>query len=289
MVTAQSLLAAYLLATLPSLLLTGADGGAWAIAVAHVAVCVGLLKRPRRGTDTMDFWAWAPLLAVPLLYAEIPLLNQWSGQGYHDDVVQVWDAALFGGQPSVLWSTTAPWLWLSEPLHAAYLTYYPLIYLPFAILYRARRSEDFHGGARVVMGTFLTCYVGFILFPVQGPRYLLSPPDALPVGPMRGLSLLVLETGSSRGAAFPSAHVALATAQALLAHRAFGPFWGRALGVIALALAAGAVYGGFHYVSDVVAGGVVGALAFWIGGRVQPPSTTQASSNTPVVPVEGEA
>jgi membrane-associated phospholipid phosphatase len=109
-----------------------------------------------------------------------------------------------------------------------------------------------------------SCYLIFVVWPVQGPRYL-SPPIGVPTGPVRGLALTILEGGSSRGAAFPSSHVAVAVTQSLvmLRHR-------RALGAVVsavtVALALGAVYGGFHYAVDALTGALVGAAAWAASG-----------------------
>src|SRR5690606_19851180 len=100
----------------------------------------------------------------------------------------------------------------------------------------------------------LVSYLFFIYFPVQGPRYLFPPPGGgLEVGPAYRLAHRVLEAGSSQGAAFPSSHVAVATAQTALVARLL-PRLLPAVALLSAGLAAGAVYGGFHYATDVVAG-----------------------------------
>ena len=79
---------------------------------------------------------------------------------------------------------------------------------------------------------------------------------------MRRLTLMILESGSSRGAAFPSAHMALMTAQARLALR-FQRKMGVLLTLAALGVGVGAVYGGFHYAVDMAAGALVGLAGAW--------------------------
>lgn len=75
--------------------------------------------------------------------------------------------------------------------------------------------------AATVLGLILTgtaCFLVFVWFPVQGPRYF-GPPEGVPAGPVRTLVLGILERASSRGAAFPSAHMAFMTAKSALAFR----------------------------------------------------------------------
>jgi membrane-associated phospholipid phosphatase len=113
--------------------------------------------------------------------------------------------------------------------------------------------------------TVIISFAAFSVFPVEGPRFAWGAPPGVPSGPIRALTLLVPEHGSARGTAFPSSHVAIALAQTLSSLR-----WRRSLGVevaiTTVLLATGAVYGGFHYASDVLAGVLVG-VATWSGAR----------------------
>ena len=120
------------------------------------------------------------------------------------------------------------------------------------------------------MITFLGCYLVFIVFPVQGPRYLAEAPADIPSGPFRTLTLIVLDAGSSRGAAFPSSHMAVAVAQTLLTFRFQPKIVARPMALLVTGLGVGAVYGGFHYATDMLAGAVAGvaaALAVSAAGR----------------------
>jgi membrane-associated phospholipid phosphatase len=206
------------------------------------------------------------LLAIPIAYAELPWLNQALAEGYQDPLVLTWELALTGFDPSRELAGRFPWLWLSESLHFAYLSFYPAIYaLPIVLAFRGRLLE----ATTAVLGVLIAavvCYLVFAVFPVQGPRYL-GPPEGAPDGPMRRLTLLILESGSARGAAFPSAHMALMTAQALLALR-LQPRIGVLLGLGTAGVGLGAVYGGFHYAVDMAAGALVGVLAAGTAWRV---------------------
>ena len=202
--------------------------------------------------------AWTPLLALLFLYTELPMLIRATGHGrFFDMTVISWETRLFGGQPAISWALAWPARWLSESLHAAYLAYYGIIFSIPAGLWLARRREEFSEAVFALMLTFVACFVCFIAFPVEGPRYLW--PGTAPDGPVRRITLALLESRSSPGTAFPSSHVAVATAQTLLGWRYFG--WrGLLLLPLTLGLAAGAVYGGFHYAVDVLAGAVFGVL-----------------------------
>jgi membrane-associated phospholipid phosphatase len=192
---------------------------------------------------------------------------------YHDPAISGLERRIFGGEPAYAWAGAWPWRPLSELLHACYFSYYPLIYTPPLLAYvgRARaRSDDHQPFEETVLAlvlAFVTCFVVFIVFPVQGPRYL-GVPAGVPDGPVRRLVLRVLQSASSRGAAFPSSHVSVAVAQAWMALR-HQPKIGRWTALLALGLACGAVYGGFHYAIDALVGALVGAAAALCAGPLR--------------------
>lgn len=255
--------ALYLLATLPLMGVGAARGGGGAVGVLvlhalALAAALGWLRR--RGHP--EPWSSAlALAAIPLLYAQVPWLNQALAAGFRDPLVAGWEVTLFGFDPSRELAGMLPWRWLSEPLHLVYASFYPGIYVPPLLLALRRRHAELTTTTLGVLLAAVACYLAFDVFPVQGPRYF-GPPEGVPDGPVRGMVLLILEGGSSRGAAFPSAHVAVMAAQTLLALR-FQRRVGLVLAACTAGVGVGAVYGGFHYAVDVVAGAAVGAAAAW--------------------------
>ena len=208
---------------------------------------------------------WAPLMSLLFLYTEIPLLIRAAGNTtLFDPTVIQWEAGLFGGQPSVHWAAAWNSVLLSEFLHAAYISYYPLIFSVPAVLAFQRRDTDFSEATFVLLLTFTICFVAFVVFPVAGPRYLWPSRADVVSGPIRRFAQWILEARSSRGTAFPSSHVAVATTQSILAVIYFGRR-GLVAGIVSGLLALGAIYGGFHYAVDVIAGAAVGGIIAAIG------------------------
>lgn len=227
---------------------------------------------------------WLPLLSLPLLYGGLP----WSTIGagtMHDAVVQGWDRALFGTDPARTMAGALPWRPLSEVLHLAYFSYYGIIYGPALFFYlRPGHRRGFHAIVLAFTLTMVSSFVAFSVFPVEGPRYAWPAPEGVPSGPVRTLVLSVLQAGSTRGTAFPSSHMAIALAIAL----AVFP-WRKAAGawltITAVLLGLGAVYGGFHYATDILAGMALGAGCWGISRRVERRSyEAEARSRSPGLP-----
>jgi membrane-associated phospholipid phosphatase len=258
----------YLLVSGVALVFPGRPGGWPILATLHLlgaamglGVVAAVLRRAGRGTWRLPtlLHDWYPLLLTPFLYTELATLNRgvWGGR-YFDPLIQEVDRAVFGSLPSVTLSRTLPYLPLSEALHAAYLSYYLIIYVPPLVLYALGRRGDFRRLVFPLMLTFFVHYLFFVYFPVQGPRYLFPGPGGeLREGAVYRLAHRLLEAGSSRGAAFPSSHVGVSVAQTILVFRflpALAPF----VALAATGLAVGAVYAGFHYATDVIVGALLG-------------------------------
>jgi membrane-associated phospholipid phosphatase len=259
-----ALLCVYLVIGALVLLLGKARVPSSALAV-HVAVLAAIAAATWLPVVPAWLRRWAPLMSLLFLYTELPLLIRAAGHtALFDPTVIQWEAALFGTQPSVHWAAAWNFAPLSEFLHGAYISYYPIILAVPALLALQKRDADFSEATFVLLLTFTVCFVVFVVFPVAGPRYLWPSRADVVSGPIRRFTLWILEARSSRGTAFPSSHVAVATTQSILAVVYFGRR-GLIVGIITLFLALGAVYGGFHYAVDVIAGAAVGGIIAAIG------------------------
>jgi membrane-associated phospholipid phosphatase len=258
----------YLLATLiPAWNAMGSGRGQGAAILAmHLAGTVVVALLVASDTSRLDrppvlraVRDWTPLLAVPVLYAELPDLMLGAGSRLHDQLIQTWEATLFGASPAHVAASRLPWPGLSELLHLGYLSYYGIIYAPPLWLYLRNERRQFEVTVTALTITFAICFAIFVFFPVAGPRYLWTAPPGIPDGPIRRLALTLLASGSSKGAAFPSSHVAVAVVQSLMMLR-YRRSTGLLISSASLLLAMGAVYGGFHYGVDVLAGAATGGL-----------------------------
>lgn len=257
-------LAAYAGLVIVVALATGGAGGAtgW-VAAGHALLLVLLLlfqRASERGAGAV-LRDVAPIVLLVALYGAIDPINQAGARATFDPLVQGWEAAVFGGQPSRDWwrdHPSAAWSWI---LHAAYFAYYFIIPFPVALFLARREPARARHAVLAIMTAFVACYACFILLPVAGPYYEFPRPTGAFVdnGPAR-LVYAMLAQGSSYGAAFPSSHVA-GTWAAVAATAAGSRRWALALAVPAGLLTIGVVYTQMHYALDAVAGIVVAGAA----------------------------
>jgi len=258
---------AYLAAT-GLVALTSLSGMGLGIAFLH-AVGMGLiwwaaaLPLPKHGL-ALFFRLFYPVALTPLLYLELAPLNQVHVTGYFDATVMEWEQALFGTQLAMDFGEWYGRLWFSEVMHLGYLSYYFIVPGAAATAFLLKGPRALERASFTIALAFFVCYVSFSVFPVTGPRYdfpkLVG--DAAN-GKMFWAVHAILESGSSKGTAFPSSHVAATLAAWFATGReSKRVFWIMAPFAVSLTLAT--VYGRFHYGIDATAGLVV-AIAAYLG------------------------
>lgn len=241
-------------------------GWQWLL-LAHglILLLIWLLNRPGLGHTGRIIREVFPLLLLLGLYAELDVLNAGTPRIY-DDVVQRWEAAIFGGQPSRDWWRAYPSAFWSFVLHGAYLFYYAILAFPPIWLAARGNIDGLRRFLLLVMTAFVVCYVFFIFMPVAGPYYMFARPEgAFVENVMARMVYGALEEGSSYGAAFPSSHVA-ATVAALFASWRADRTLGWILVLPTVLLIVSVVYCQMHYAVDALAGlGIGVGIALTLG------------------------
>ena len=277
---ALALIAAYLAATLwPMMRYARASHDARPL-LAHLAVLLATVALVgATGSRLRPLRDLLPLAVGPFLYVELRWLIPGLGRPHADAIVSGWESAVFHANPAASWAPSMPYVALSEALHVAYASYYFLVLVPPILLYLRGRRTEYAWTMLALVLVYGLCFTTYLVFPVDGPRYLVGP-AAAPDGPIRTFVLRLLEAGSSRGTAFPSSHVAASVVASLAALR-YQPRVGVIVAVLTVGLALGTVYGGFHYAVDALAGGIVGLAAVLLASVLcRAPSTRGAQSAT---------
>ncbi len=216
---------------------------------------------------------YAPAL-TPVFYGEASQLNRAYTSVFHDARVIGWEQWMFGFQPAIELRSRFPNRWLSEYLHLAYFSYYIVGNVVLFYLMATRKREQLREYLATIGVTFFAGIGLFACYPVAGPFYVYTAPDPGSMGRVfPAVVHWVLHHGSSVGTAFPSSHVSVATT-ALLRSWSYSRKLFAALLLLVPGLAVGAVYGGFHYAVDALAGAllavIVCAVVPWWMGRKAP-------------------
>lgn len=219
-----------------------------------------------------DFWGVFlstvyPLFFVALFYREVDVLNQLLSSGYHDQEIRALDQALLIGDLRQRLLSWFPYPWLEGLMNVGYFSYYFLLPaggIPLAVKSRWQQLEEF---VFVNFLTYAVCYAFFIVYPVIGPFF-----EVHPVGSfdhkdwMSRLTYTLVSRWGDRGAAFPSAHVAVAVVVVVLARRhQLVAFW--FLVPCAVGLTCATVYCGYHYAVDALAGILLAGVMLAVAPR----------------------
>ena len=232
----------------------------------HIAAVLGILSLhfvPGPLSPLLQFARdWYALATILLFYWGVKPLTQMVFQGMFDDWIVRWENRLFNGQPSTYLSARFPSVALSEYLHLCYLSYYFIpVFLPTMLYFRGK-GEAFFETLFAELFTFNLCLIWYIFFPVAGPRYISEKIDeSLSSRPLCRLTHVILSRASTKGAAFPSSHSALAIVVLLCGAR-YDLVSFVILFPFCTGLVVGTVYGRFHYALDAVAGVLLGVLTF---------------------------
>lgn len=209
--------------------------------------------------------ALSPLLGYWWLYRQSEFLSLALIPEWQNEIALRLDHAVFGVIPTLfLFENAAPWL--TEWMAASYFLYVPaLVTIPLVYSFRGNpeaRDGVLHGLAVA----YTVSFSGFLLFPLQAPRFSLAEHLTEPLTGGLWLKIVGMQLyyGVVRfGGCLPSAHVAAATVLMAAAWR-LGLRWFLAGLFIIAPIYLSTVYLHLHYAVDVLAGWIVGAFAVWL-------------------------
>ncbi len=235
------------------------------------------LDRSRLG---MFLLAIYPIILFSFFYIEQEFLNDvFFPDRYFDEEIIAIEEAIFRSLPSNQFHEWVPIKAVGEYLHFCYFIYYLITPGLLVAVWAGSGRAAFERSLAAVCLVFFCSFAFFIAMPVTGPYHV------WPVGPPEGYGYVMpkvarffIDRGSSIGTAFPSSHVSVSVAAWMMVSRYATLPWKIAYAAVVPALALGAVYGGFHYAIDIVAGAILGivvasvghALALKVSRKVEP-------------------
>jgi membrane-associated phospholipid phosphatase len=230
-----------------------------AVHVAAVALLLFEVKRPN--PTSWYFRNWYPLPYVGACYKEMAKLIPAVRGSNADQALANLDFRFWHANPCV-WLERIQSPALTEFLQLAYTLFLPAVLLLAAEIWRRRNYKGFQYYAFLIAMGFLTSYMGYLLVPARGPRFLLA---SLQHVPLRGLWLFSgMQGGLDRLESvafdcFPSGHTEL-TILACWGSRMVSKRLFRIYLAYTPALIFATVYLRYHYSVDLLAGAALASI-----------------------------
>jgi membrane-associated phospholipid phosphatase len=211
---------------------------------------------------------WYPLVFFILLYEETRYLIHLVFPQSFDPLINQLELAVFGIYPTV-WMQKFIFFGLNEYLMFSYCFYYFLLAVLGLGLYLGGKIREFDDLLFTSAVAYYISYLGFVLFPVEGPRFALTLHYQLALngGFFASLAHNLIDKAGIQGAAMPSSHVAVALVVLVYARRHHRILY-FVLSPLIVSLFVSTVYGRFHYVSDVIAGMLVGMVSILLADQL---------------------
>jgi membrane-associated phospholipid phosphatase len=220
---------------------------------------------------------WYLVPVVPLTFFELSYLIPRVHPRDFDVELAILDQKLFGVHPTV-WIERFSHPVLTELLQFVYPTYYFLPIILGAVLWRKRWFPEFYYWIFVIAFGFYLSYLGYFLVPATGPRFL-SEIVAAQTRPLEGVWLFSAVRGALDRAegitrdCFPSGHTEMTLLVLYYARRFHRrTFWWML--PVGIGIIVSTVYLRYHYVVDIIAGGLLAWLVILTGERIYRRLTT---------------
>ena len=241
--------------------------GWWMLVLKNITVAAAyILFNHLSEHTTKKFWRFfirvaAVTLTYAYLFGAVDKLQLILHGHWLDDYVLDMEQYIFSVQPT-LWLEDFISKPLTEWMMFSYVIYVPMYPILCGIIYYLRGELAMEDYFFTLGFTNILCDLGFILFPVAGPRPHIGQLYTVPLDGYvwTWLGEAIRHNAHYIGGTIPSPHAAAATIMWMMAYRYYRPsFW--ILSPIVISLYVSTFYGRYHYVTDAVVGILVACLA----------------------------
>jgi membrane-associated phospholipid phosphatase len=225
--------------------------------VVGVALLIFEVKRPN--PTSRLFRNWYPLPYVAFCYKEMALLIPSVRRGDADQWLANLDFRIWHVHPTV-WLERIQTPLLTEFLQTIYTLFIPAVLLVAFLLWRKGLYQEFQYYAFLIALGFLASYVGYLVVPARGPRFLLNHLQHIPLQGLwlfKSMQTTLDRLESAAYDCFPSGHTLLTIlawwGSRLISKKVFWAYLGYTPFLIFAT-----VYCRYHYTVDVLAGAALG-------------------------------
>ena len=230
-----------------------------------------LARKQRDGLGWEFAHDWLPAILFLTVFEEVSFLSLSLRGEWQNAHLIAFESLLFAVPPTLWMHEHVSW-WMVELLDLGYFVFYPLYPVFGGMFWAWRRRPRFAGAFRRLTDAlsigYVLAYGTYLLFPTQSPANLLGVQQIASAhgGPFQTMVHLIQNRGGVHGNAFPSSHIMLAFVVLVFVYR-FLPRVAPWVLLSNLLMCFGAVYDGYHYASDVVAGAAIGIVVGLVSAR----------------------
>ena len=217
------------------------------------ALLVWEIKRPNRTSHF--FRHWYAIVYVGLCYKEMALFIPAIRHSDSDRWLAALDFRLWHANPTI-WLERVYSPPLTEYLQFAYTLFVPAVLMVAVFLWQQGRLREFQYYAFLIAAGFLVSYVGYLVVPARGPRFLLKNLEHVPLQGLwlfRGMQSTLDALESAHFDCFPSGHTELTIlawwGSRLVSRRLFFLYF-----LYTPSIIFATVYLRYHYTVDLLAG-----------------------------------
>jgi PAP2 superfamily len=228
-----------------------------------------LLRGESFPTLWWHFWRhWYPHLFFLFCFEQLAHLMTLFTPHWQDPKLIAFDYWLTGVHPSI-WLEQFATTPRNEFMQLVYLSYFAYLLILGGTLYFRREWQAYWSVMTYSMVGYMIGYFIAMFFPVESPWFAMAGwwHGPLTGGPVTATVNFIEHFGRVRGAAFPSEHVAGATAALWGAWKFRRTMFWVLLPVFAF-MCVSTIWGRYHYMADVFGGLTTGTLGYLIGKRI---------------------
>ena len=230
----------------------------------HVAGVALILLSARSGNPTgivRIFRYWYPLLLIACCYREMSFIILAIRHTHFDEALANLDLHFWGIYPTV-WMERIYSPALTEFLQIIYTLFIPMVLLVPGVIWYRKQFAEFQYMAFLIALGFLVSYVGYLIVPARGPRFLLEHMQHLPLTGMWGFDSMQATLNrleKDHYDCFPSGHTEL-TVLACWLSRSVSSTLFKFYFLYTLCIVFATVYLRYHYTADLLAGVAVACV-----------------------------
>jgi membrane-associated phospholipid phosphatase len=220
-----------------------------------VALALVFFEIKRPNPTSWIFRNWYALIYVAWCYKEMALLIPAIRRTDADQWLADLDFRIWQSHPTV-WLERVYHPALTEFLQLVYTLFVPAVLLVAVVLWRRGMYREFQYYAFLIALGFLTSYIGYLLVPARGPRFLLKSLQHVPLQGLwlfQGMQQTLDRLESAHYDCFPSGHTELTIlacwGSRMISKRVFRVYFAYTPCIIFAT-----VYLRYHYTVDLMAG-----------------------------------